>query len=299
MVPSVAGMTIPAMDALLIERAEGCTLYAADGLAYLDGASCAVHGHGHPRIDAALRGQLERVVHVCASGVSHPLVTALAGALVAAAPPGFARVAFARDAAEALELAAALRPARRGAPLRIADETAIVPGRTGTLFGCEQKDPPDVLVLADGLTAGYMPLGAVLTTAAVAPGPAGIVPEPLACAAALASLEVFDAEATLERVRPKIALLASLLAEHVEPLGLARGIEGHGLSARIAVADPAAVAAAARRHGAVVGVDDHAVRLAPPLSITPAELERLVTATAAAIAEGAGDTGEGDLPLAA
>ena len=60
---------------VLIERAEGCTLFDTDGNAYLDGVSslwCNVHGHRHPAIDAAVRAQLDRVAHTTMLGLSHP-----------------------------------------------------------------------------------------------------------------------------------------------------------------------------------------------------------------------------------
>ena len=60
---------------VLIERGAGCTLYDTDGNAYLDGVSslwCTVHGHRHPRIDAAIRAQLDRVAHSTMLGLSHP-----------------------------------------------------------------------------------------------------------------------------------------------------------------------------------------------------------------------------------
>ena len=53
----------------------GCTLVDIDGRAYLDGVSslwCNIHGHRHPRLDAALRDQLERVAHVTSLGASNP-----------------------------------------------------------------------------------------------------------------------------------------------------------------------------------------------------------------------------------
>ena len=54
-------------EPLVIERAEGCTLFDIDGRAYIDGVSslwCNIHGHRHPRLDAAVRAQLDRVAHV-------------------------------------------------------------------------------------------------------------------------------------------------------------------------------------------------------------------------------------------
>ena len=65
----------------MIERAEGCRLIDIDGRAYLDGASsmwCNVHGHNHPRIDAAIREQLDRVAHCTALGMGSDTTARLA-----------------------------------------------------------------------------------------------------------------------------------------------------------------------------------------------------------------------------
>ena len=59
---------------MIIERAEGTTLYDTDGNAYIDGVSslwCNVHGHRHHAIDAAIRAQLDRVAHSTMLGLSH------------------------------------------------------------------------------------------------------------------------------------------------------------------------------------------------------------------------------------
>ena len=92
--------------------------------------------------------------------------------------------------------------------LLICDEVATGFGRTGTMFACEQERvAPDLLCLAKGLTGGYLPLAATLTTERVYEGFLGAAEEyrtffhghtytgnPLACAAALANLEVFERE---------------------------------------------------------------------------------------------------------
>ena len=93
--------------------------------------------------------------------------------------------------------------------LLICDEVATGFGRTGTMFACEQEDvAPDLLCLAKGLTGGYLPLAATLTTEAVYEAFLGAPQEyrtffhghtytgnPLACAAALATLDVFEQRA--------------------------------------------------------------------------------------------------------
>ena len=101
------------------------------------------------------------------------------------------------------------------------------------MFACEHEGvAPDLLCLAKGITGGYLPLAATLATERVYEGFLGELEEfrtffhghtytgnPLACAAALATLDVFEEERTLERLQPKIELLGRLLepvAAHAE-----------------------------------------------------------------------------------
>jgi adenosylmethionine-8-amino-7-oxononanoate aminotransferase len=131
--------------------------------------------------------------------------------------------------------------------LLIADEVAVGLGRTGTLFACEQEGvTPDFLCLAKGLTGGYLPLAATLTTDAVYRAFYGTARDgktfyhghtyggnPLGAAVALATLRVFDEERTLESFPAKAALLARRLAElaelphvgDVRQCGLIAGVE--------------------------------------------------------------------------
>jgi adenosylmethionine---8-amino-7-oxononanoate aminotransferase len=225
-----------------------------------------------------------------AAVIMEPLVQGAAGMLLH--PPGY--------------LSAVRSLTReRGIPL-IVDEVATGFGRTGTMFACEQEDvAPDLLCLAKGLTGGYLPLAATLTTEAVYEGFLGAFEEfrtffhghtytgnPLACAAAHATLDVFDSERTLERLQPKIALLADALDERIAPLaavreirrcGLMTGIElvGFPLDARVGHR----VAMAARARGVIIRPLGDVVVLMPPLAITEAEVRRLVAVTAEAIVE--------------
>jgi len=110
----------------------------------------------------------------------------------------------------------------------IADEIAVGFGRTGTLFACEQGGiAPDFLCLSKGLTGGFLPLSAVLTTSAVydaflaeyKSGKAFLhshsyTGNALACRAALATLGMFRDEPVLERNR----VLAARLGERLAPL---------------------------------------------------------------------------------
>nr|MBA3748689.1 aminotransferase class III-fold pyridoxal phosphate-dependent enzyme [Solirubrobacterales bacterium] len=95
-------------EPLIVERAQGCTLYDTDGRAYLDGTAslwCNVHGHAHPAIDAAVREQLERVAHTTMLGLSHPPAIELAQRLVDIAPPGLSRVFYSDNGSTAAEVA--------------------------------------------------------------------------------------------------------------------------------------------------------------------------------------------------
>jgi adenosylmethionine-8-amino-7-oxononanoate aminotransferase len=95
-------------EPLIIERAEGCHLFDADGHRYLDGVSslwCNVHGHRHPGIDAAVQEQLGRVAHSTMLGLSHGGGAELAARLVEIAPPGLARVFYSDSGSTATEIA--------------------------------------------------------------------------------------------------------------------------------------------------------------------------------------------------
>jgi adenosylmethionine-8-amino-7-oxononanoate aminotransferase len=93
---------------LAIEAARGCWLYDAAGNRYLDGVSSLwanVHGHCHPKIDAAVRTQLGRVAHSTMLGLTHANGIELARQLVAAAPQGLRRVFYSDSGATAVEIA--------------------------------------------------------------------------------------------------------------------------------------------------------------------------------------------------
>jgi adenosylmethionine---8-amino-7-oxononanoate aminotransferase len=197
--------------------------------------------------------------------------------------------------------------------LLILDEVATGFGRTGRMFACEHEAvTPDLLCLAKGITGGYMPLAATLATERIYEGFLGRFEEfraffhghtytgnPLACAAALATLDVFAEERTLERLERKIELLEQLLepiAEHPE----VREVRRCGFMTGIELAEqpPAArmghqVTLQARQRGAVIRPLGDVLVLMPPLAISEGELTQLVAITAAAI-----DAATASLPLA-
>jgi len=131
--------------------------------------------------------------------------------------------------------------------LMIVDEVATGFGRTGSMFYCEQEGiTPDFICLGKGITGGYLPLAATLTTDEVFDAFLGEFGEMkhfyhghtytgnnLACAVALANLELFDEEKTLENLKPKIDYLSERLQEFwelkhvgdIRQLGFMAGIE--------------------------------------------------------------------------
>ncbi len=91
----------------LIREAHGCTLVDMQGREYLDGVSslwCNIHGHRHPRLDEAIRRQLDEVAHVTLLGMSHPTTVKLARRLAEIAP-GLPHVFFSDSGASAVEVA--------------------------------------------------------------------------------------------------------------------------------------------------------------------------------------------------
>jgi adenosylmethionine-8-amino-7-oxononanoate aminotransferase len=199
--------------------------------------------------------------------------------------------------------------------LLILDEVATGFGRTGRMFACEHEDvAPDLMCLAKGITGGYMPLAATLATERIYEGFLGEFDQfrtffhghtytgnPLACAAAIANLNVFEQERTIEKLQPKIALLADCL-KRVAGLPTVREVRQRGFMVGIDLADfplevrmGHRVTLEARKRGAIVRPLGDTVVLMPPLGIETAELRRLVEITARAIETATGI----EAPLAA
>ncbi len=396
-------------EPLIVQRAEGTDLIDTEGRRYIDGVSslwCNVHGHRHPRIDAAVQAQLESVAHSTMLGLSHPPAIQLARRLVELAPPGLTRVFYSDSGSTATEIAlkmafqywqqkggehrhktrfvslkdayhgdtigsvsmggidlfhsmynpllfdtyraepgdpshmalileehpgqiaaVMMEPLVQGAAgmivhpegylrevrelcdrhgvLLICDEVAVGFGRTGTMFACEHEGvAPDLMCVAKGITGGYVPLAATLASEEIYEGFLGehedfrtffhghtYTGNPLACAAALATLDVFEEEKTLDHLQPKIELLGRLLepvaelpmVAEVRRRGFMVGIElgGFPLEARMGHQ----VTLEARRRGAIVRPLGDVVVLMPPLAISEADLERLVVIVWEAIVE--------------
>jgi adenosylmethionine-8-amino-7-oxononanoate aminotransferase len=234
----------------------------------------------------------ERVAAV----IMEPLVQGAAGILVH--PPGYLRSV--RELCD------------RHGVLLICDEVATGFGRTGTMFACQQEGvSPDLMCVAKGLTGGYLPLAATLATERVYESFLGEFAEfktffhghtytgnPLACAAALATLDVLESEHVLEALVAKIDLLGTLLAEHVAPLAAVGQIRHRGFMTGIELAGFAyeerighQVTLAARERGAIIRPLGDVVVLMPPLSISDDELRRLVAITGESIAAATSSAG--------
>lgn len=189
---------------------------------------------------------------------------------------------------------------RRRDLLFIVDEVQTGLGRTGTLFAFQQYDVvPDVVTLAKGLGSG-LPVGAMLAKAflsdAFGPGSHGTTfgGNPVAMAAALATLEELERGGWLERVRAMGALLKERLAELATRMPAVVEVRGLGLMLGVQVTVPVAdVLAALRRRGVLMlpaGTD--VIRLLPPFTIGPAEVEVAVRALAEALDEVAAQGGD-------
>ncbi|KAB2648432.1 MAG: adenosylmethionine--8-amino-7-oxononanoate transaminase [Verrucomicrobia bacterium] len=189
--------------------------------------------------------------------------------------------------------------------LLILDEVMTGFGRTGTMFACEREDViPDFIALAKGLTGGYLPLAATLTTerifSAFLGGPErtlyyghSYTANPLGCAAALANLAIFREERLLEKLRGQIAHFTRLLdglraLGEVRQCGFIAGIElrqENGEPFPPARLTGARVCQAARKHGLLTRPIHDVVVLMPPYCITKAQLVQAVEAVALAVAE--------------
>jgi adenosylmethionine-8-amino-7-oxononanoate aminotransferase len=256
-------------------------------------------GGRRPTLEESLAA-VERVLdahsdHVAAL-VMEPVVQMAAGIWLH--PPGFLRGV--RDLT-----------ARHDVPL-ILDEVATGFGRTGTMFACEREGvSPDFLCLAKGLTAGYLPMAATLTTTRIWDAFLGTHAEgrtffhghtyggnPLAAAVGIASLDIFREEqvleslpAKIERLREHVSRLAAL--EHVGEVrqcGLVAGLDlvadkGSGTAYPPKEKRGTLGCLAARRHGALLRQLGDVVVIMPPLAIGLEELDLLCRAAEAGIRE--------------
>jgi adenosylmethionine-8-amino-7-oxononanoate aminotransferase len=249
-------------------------------------------GFADPRCIETACAMIRREAATLAAVVVEPLVQGAAGMQILA-PERFA------------PLAAACRDAD---VLLVCDEVATGFGRTGTLFASEACGlRPDLLAIGKGLSGGYLPLSATAANARVYEAFLGpdlsertfyhghsYSGNPLAAAVALRHLALFDEWDVLANVRARAADLAKGLAERVAPLAAVKEVRQQGLMCGIELAPPAEglrwgrrVSAGCVARGVLIRPLGDVVVVMPPLTITAAEIERIVATLAAAIAEAA------------
>ncbi len=258
------------------------------------------HGSTYPECKMACSNALETVLRCYADEIAaviiEPLVQCAGGILTA--PPGFLSVVADR--------------CKEHRVLLIADEVAVGFGRTGTMFACEQEGVrPDIIALAKGITAGYLPLAATLVTEEIFNAFLADYAEmktffhghsytgnALGCAAGLASLEIFKRDRTLEHLAIKIRHLEDRLRSFRD-LGHVGDVRQKGFIAGIELVEDKAtkkmypverrmghtVIMAARRKGLILRPLGDVIVLMPPLSISIEELDQLLDITYASIIE--------------
>jgi adenosylmethionine-8-amino-7-oxononanoate aminotransferase len=187
----------------------------------------------------------------------------------------------------------------------IADEVAVGFGKTGKMFACEHEDVvPDIMALAKGIAGGYLPLAATLVTEKIYEGFLGEFEEfktffhghtftgnPLACAVALANLEIFAEERTIDSLQKKIVRLKKRLKPFTE-LAHVGEVRQCGFMVGIElVADRKTkklfpiekrtghrVIMEARKRGVIIRPLGDVIVLMPPLSISAGEIDQLCDA---------------------
>jgi len=420
-----------AEEPLVIERAGGRHLTDTHGRRYLDGTSSLwvnVHGHGHKRIDRAVKEQVSVLSHSTLLGLSNTPSIKLARALVGVAPGGLEKVFYSDNGSTAVEIAVKMayqfwqntgkpkktdiahlsnsyhgdtlgsvsiggidlfhrvyrnltfkticvdfpdcyrapngksypdyafehvdrfeqllrkdhahiaafvaEPIVQGAAgmimwpegilkrmrdlcrrydvIFIADEVATGFGRTGRMFACDHEGvTPDILCLAKGLTGGYLPLAATLTTKRIFDGFCfdykdqktffhghTYTGNPLCCAAALANLEVFQKDRILTKLQPKIKYLSERLSMFYN-LAHVGDIRQRGFMVGIELVEDretktpfpweekagVRVCQEARKRGVILRPLGNVIVIMPPLSTTRQELSSLLEATYESIEE--------------
>ncbi|NCD13422.1 MAG: adenosylmethionine--8-amino-7-oxononanoate transaminase [Epsilonproteobacteria bacterium] len=178
----------------------------------------------------------------------------------------------------------------------IADEIAVGFGRTGKMFACEHAGvSPDFMTLSKGLTGGYLPLSVVLTTQKVYDAFYGDYAEfkaflhshsytgnPLACAAANATLDVFEKEAVLEKNQEKIAFI-SKQSERFKTLPNVQWVRQTGMIAAVELKEypldfrvNLKIFEYAMKKGVMLRPLSNVVYFMPPYVITCKEIERMM-----------------------
>ena len=239
---------------------------------------------------------LKRHSKKIAALIIEPIVQAAGGMIVS--PPGYLKGV--RELCTKYEI------------LMIADEVATGFGRTGKFFACQHESVvPDILCLSKGITGGYMPLAATIATTEIYNAFLGEYGElktffhghsytgnPLACACALACLDVFEKERTIEAMRPKIKMLDDWLGE-ISGLSHVGEARGKGLMAGVELVKNKKtkepydfkkrmgwrVTLRAREDGVLIRPLGNVIVVMPPLSIGQENLGRMLDVIKDSIAE--------------
>jgi len=193
---------------------------------------------------------------------------------------------------------------RRNGILFILDEVATGFGRTGKMFACEHDGvTPDILCLAKGITGGYLPLAATLTSEEIFSAFLGEYREfktffhghtytgnPLGCAVALANLEIFQRENIIEKLQPRIAYLHNRLIDEFGALPHVSDVRQWGYMIGIELVEDRnsrknyapekrvghRVILEARKRGVMIRPLGDVIILMPPLSMAESELAILL-----------------------
>jgi putrescine---pyruvate transaminase len=193
--------------------------------------------------------------------------------------------------------------------LMIADEVITGFGRTGRWFACEhERVVPDLMSVAKGITSGYVPLSASIARRHLADAfpedttqenvhPNTYAAHPVACAAALANIRIMEQDNLVANAAAMGARLLEGLRDAVGKRAIVGEVRGRGLMACVDLVepggsgrplDPKLVAQLDRKawdRGAIVYARGSVLRLAPPLCITPDEVDQLVGIVAESLAD--------------
>ena len=251
-----------------------------------------------PECSLSCLGELDKILYAHSGEIAgliiEPLIQAAGGMVTS--PPGYLRGV--RELCSKHDI------------LMIADEVATGFGRTGKMFACgHEQVVPDIMCLSKGITGGYMPLAVTLATDAVYDAFLGEFKDlktffhghsytgnPLACAAALACLDLFDKEKVLEGLQGKIEILDEwlrvlLTLPHVGDTRHAGFMAGVELVREKTTKEPYAweekvgwkVAYHARNNGVFIRPLGNVVVIMPPLNISGQNLKRLLEVIRSAI----------------
>lgn len=236
----------------------------------------------------ALEELMKNNAHITAGLVIEPLIQGAGGMLVQ--PAGFLKRV--RELCDHYDI------------LMIADEVATGFGRTGKMFACQHEDVvPDIMAISKGIAAGYLPLAATVTTEKVYSAFLGEYSElktffhghtftgnPLACAVALKSLELFEQDNLMSALQSKIANLKLRLEDFkvmphvgdVRQCGMAAGVElvenketgsPYPWEEKVGIK----VCIEARKRGVFSRPLGNTIVIYPPLVISDDELEMLLS----------------------